>query len=94
MPSDPTPPAPFVPPFSPELEQRIAMLLRKRLGREGSPEELAAYRQGLWAFATFVGSIIERQVAKGVNTDSSTIDPCPELPSTPANQRNPTIGKS
>lgn len=94
MPSDPTAPLPFVPPFSPELEQRIAVLLQRRLGREGSPEELVAYRQGLWAFATFVGSIIERQVTKGVNTDSSTIDPCHELPSTPANQRNPMIGKS
>lgn len=95
MPSDPTSPPPFVPPFSPALEQRIATLLRKRLGRDFSGEELAAYRQGLWALATFVGSVIERRhAAKGATTDSFPSDPCPAPPSTPANQRNPTIAKS
>lgn len=52
-------PQPFIPPFSRKLEERISKLLAKRLGRPGTEEELANYRQALWAFAKFANSLIE-----------------------------------
>src|SRR5215212_4264490 len=82
-------PPPVVPLFPAALEQRIKALLATRLGREGTDEELAAYRQGLWVIARLLAHAIER-----TRTHAQPHPPCPVPSSTPANQRNLTTGKS
>jgi hypothetical protein len=60
MPSrNPLPPL-VVPLFPAALERRIKALLATRLGREGTDEELAAYRQGLWVMARLLAHAAER----------------------------------
>ena len=83
----------LVPPaFSPDLERDIGDALAARLGHDGTAEELRAYRQLLWAFATAIDAI--------ANSDSPAATPstsslqCPAPPSTRGNQRNPMTGRS
>lgn len=78
------------------LEARIAALLRKRLGREATDGELAGYRQVLWAFATFIGSIIDREHAASLTsrlTQTAPTDPCPAPSSTLGSPPKATTGK-
>jgi hypothetical protein len=62
LPYSPMPRRPILPPedgvprFSPKLEAAIRRRARQRFGRKPTPEELAAYRQILWAFATAIKS--------------------------------------
>jgi hypothetical protein len=60
MPSRNPLPPPVVPLFPAALERRIKALLATRLGREGTDDELAAYRQGLWVMARLLAHAAER----------------------------------
>lgn len=93
MPSKPPAPLPLVPSFAPELEARIAALLRRRLGRDGTAEELAGYRQVLFALATFIGNVIDRERAADLASRPTSTDPCPEPSSTPGSPRKATTDK-
>ncbi len=71
MPRHPIMPLPddCVPRFSRKLEAQIRRRARKRFGRKPTPEELAAYRQVLWAFASAIKNAAIKQ-AKDKNTSS------------------------
>ncbi|HEX3069269.1 MAG TPA: hypothetical protein VHX14_11925 [Thermoanaerobaculia bacterium] len=86
-------PPPLVPTFAPELEARIADLLRRRLGQEGTAEEVAGYRQLLWALATFIGTIIDRERAASLASRLTPDESCPALPSTPGSPPKAMTGK-
>jgi hypothetical protein len=86
-------PPPLVPTFAPEIEARIADLLRRRLGQEGTAEELAGYRQILWALATFIDTIIDRERAVSLPARLIADDACLAPPSTPGSPPKATTGK-
>lgn len=76
--------------FSPDIERELPALLSKRLGREGTAEELRQYRQLLWAFAIALRAL--DRVADPAPPDPP-VHPCPVPPSTLASRASPTTGK-
>lgn len=76
--------------FAPDIERELPALLAKRLGREGTAEELQQYRQLLWAFAIALRAL--DRVDDTSPSDPPSL-PCPAPPSTLASRASPTTGK-
>ena len=76
--------------FSPDIERELPPLLTKRLGREGTAEELQDYRQFLWAFAIALRALDR---VDDVSPSDPPESPCPVPQSTPANPASPTTGR-
>lgn len=74
--------------FAPDIERDLVLLLEKRMGREGTPEEVQGYRQLLWAFA-----IALRAIDRVAHPSPSPTPPCPALLSTPESRASPTTVK-
>jgi len=72
--------------FAPDIERDLVPLLARRLGRDGTPEELQGYRQLLWAFV-----IALRAIDRAAHP--SPPPSCPAPPSTLESRANPTTAK-
>lgn len=86
----PEAPLPHVvpPSFSPQLEREIRIALAERLGRDGTADEIRAYRQLVWTIAIGIDAITS------AHTPPPVPPSWPEPPSTRGNQRSRTTGKS
>jgi hypothetical protein len=62
------PPKPTIPAFPAELNARLRVTLKERLGRDGTEEELEAYHQGMWAIATLLSRTVDGMSEKKTDT--------------------------